>query len=368
MKKIVTFLVFCLVTLGSYGQNGSGGFGFSESTVTQESQQTPPPQVGQNTSNLNLLPRVEILGRGQKPYEVARIFEVYGTISHHNVYIEPDVTPNGGYGENGTFSHIYIDGEYFGRVQFLDVTEQKLLPILQQDATAGALEAIAEACPTQLVEIRRAYEEAVRRYQNNLLQNQAPYSENRNRTNNNESVDIIPRGAPAQTEERPFMYQNYDGRGNVNANRDFGVIRTNNASSNTVIVRECNITDVQQQYPALTAQYIATGDLDAFDPIKYQVGKKEYWRVLHCATGKTWFGRNAWWVVPVGVGILTTGGLAIANNLDSGGNSGQQPVDSNDPRVPNRNPDGSPNGKVYNPNVVTNTMATAGFGFSYSFN
>lgn len=294
MKKIVILLTV-IVSFTSYSQPIDYGGG-TPSNVPSAPSYTP--------SQSNTLPSIE--GESDRANILARAFEI--AISNYGYNVRPVVTSMGGYGQDGTYSRAFIGQDYVERIQLSDRMVGLTRPLIEDRAELTVDEAEAllrKLCPSQYAAIQswaRKYVKELRRAEEAQRALSTP----------------PPAHTTAQNNSGFTMYQHRQPTQVASSVEHKSYLDVPTITPN---IGECSLAGVQEQYPELTELYLYTGDLDAFEPLKYQYGKYEYRRVKDCVTGKTWFGRNWGWIAG-GVALATLGNLVAVNNWPDGDDGG----------------------------------------------
>jgi hypothetical protein len=278
---------------------------------------------------------VKITGKNDKPAIAAKIIEI---LDIKGSYINPTVVKNSGHGKDGTYSYIYINGKYFNKVQFLDETEKRLRYIIDGSSNAKAEDAL-KACPSQLAALRSAYAQAKKlgTYKTtkrkvylatpstNASNEVIEYQETETSTPNINSNDFEIIEEPEQKSSSEINY---------------GKIRTTDYTLNKKVqpttyqmqptvyqapvtyqappttyqtvsyVDECTV--LKQKYPSMFELYEKTRSKKVFNSVNWS----ERLDLKRCATGKTYFGRNWGWIVPLAAGLVFTGIDAVSNDVN----------------------------------------------------
>lgn len=275
--------------------------------------------------------KIKILGKNDKPAIAAKIIEI---LDVSGTYIQPTFVKNKGYGKDGTFSYIYINDKYFDKVQFLDETEKKLRYIINPASTVSAKDA-QEACSTQLAVLRSAYNQAKKLGIYNTTK-QKVYIDNSNSDINVYNPDIEGTVVPVKINSNDFQInenefqQPQENPSGINYGRIKNVDYSLNKKVSPIVyqaqpatyqvpsttyqtvsyVDECTV--LHQKYPSLFELYQQTQSKKVFNNVNWS----ERLDLKRCATGKTYFGRNWGWIVPLAAGLVFTGIDAVSDDVN----------------------------------------------------
>jgi hypothetical protein len=268
--------------------------------------------------------KIKILGKNDKPAIAAKIIEI---LNVSGTYIRPTFVKNKGYGKGGTFSYIYINDKYFDKVQFLDETEKKLRYIINPASTVSAKDA-QEACSTQLAVLRSAYNQAKKLGIYNTTK-QKVYIDDSNPDIEETVVPVKINSNDFQINENEFQ-QLQENPSGINYGRIKNVDYSLNKKVSPLVyqeqattyqvpstthqtvsyIDECTV--LQQKYPSLFELYQKTQSKKVFNNVNWS----ERLDLKRCATGKTYFGRNWGWIVPLAASLVFTGIDAVSNDVN----------------------------------------------------
>lgn len=344
MKKIITILAF-LYAISNFGQDILVEPGTGKKYFYKKKTVWVPASI-------------EIRGKGDNPAIAARVIEVLGLNDGESKrFVKPVVTKNKGYGKNGTFSKIYIDGTYAGEVQFLEATAKKTRYITDGSATITTTD-IQNLCPTQLATLRRMYETVVAKGYNKEIRDRVyveetdlpiiptidtvkttPVSEVKKTVVNIDDFDLDVRKQRIEAEP---VVGNY---GRIKTDEKKVVTPTANQLPSSiytyktyeveqkVVVDWCKTN--RTNYPDLFDLYQKTHTLKVFNGVP---GWSNRMDLKHCASGKTYIGRNWGWIAASAAGLIFT---AVDYKSDKI-NVIFHPKDPNGNGIPHTEPKGIP--------------------------
>jgi len=301
MKKIITILAF-LYAISNFGQDilvepGTGKKYFYDS------------------KEVFVPAKLELIGKNNNPAIAGRIIETLAATGTGQ-YVQPIITKNNGYGKNGTFTKIYIDGVYFDQVQFLDATAKSLEYIIDPSSTVSTADA-HKACATQMAVLIKTYNTAIERgyYKNVDVKVYIEGTEVTSKKTSDQQI-INPNDFEVKTNntlelrEDPVATGNY---GRIKTDEKKVVSPTTNQLPNSIYtyktyeVEQKTVVDWcetnRTNYPDLFDLYQKTHSLKVFNKVP---GWSNRMDLKNCASGKTYVGRNWGWIAPIAAGLIFT--------------------------------------------------------------
>ena len=278
---------------------------------------------------LNAQSNVHISGKGDRPL-IAK--ELIRLLSDKNFDITYD--QNDGYGTNGSWSRIYINNIHFKDVQFSNEMVNRLRFVLDKKSSKSAKSAL-EACVQQYNVL---HETAIKASGKASRDETNDFSEEKESKLNFDDIDT----------SGDFIFDKKENKEN------FGII---NVPKNQRLVIKTPLTSLSkfpepsgkfeiltkaqkcalllEENQSLIEIYQRNQKLSTFDRIPDNMALKK------CLTGKTWAGRNMWWLAPLAGALVFTGidyfsnyiNVLFGNNSNDGGTTGEPNGPHTNPRI-----------------------------------
>ena len=297
MKKLIVLLIL-LLSFKGYSQPSINRAGGGQGDVVM-------------STDVERLALPSVRGQSKRARIIARAFEV-AIASTDFEGVVPKIITNNGYGANGSYSQLYVGEDLVTSLQLSNGMVAKLEYVIDPEAEISVREAekmLEKFCPTQYAAILSWVREYIR--QQRLMGKQGY------RRSQYESPE------PKESSLTMYHYREEQPvRQQENNLGDYRNVTQENPPKQAFKeeFRQCNLEGVQEEYPTLTELFLQSGKLSSYRPIKTVYGAGEYRRVKHCVTGKSYWQRNAWWIVPTGIaagGLITYGIISMTGNNSS---------------------------------------------------